>query len=122
MEENPSMKDVFENTAFIKTVGDLKKWLEHIPDDQPIEGFLKGDFGGWQIDIPLHLQDKTANHLGSAIFYCEWNMPPALDQEFGEFVSCKNAVASGNVGDADGEDIYGKELWKWVKGHNEKTH
>ena len=121
MEDSPFVK-LSDATDTLGTVGDLKKWLERIPDDQPINGFLKGDFGGWKIDLPLCYQEKNANHLVVPILYYPWEMPPELDQEFGEFVSCKNTIANKGMNDADGEDIYGKELWKWVKEHNEKTH
>ena len=117
MENDCQIKGILEDTDILKTVGDLKKWLEHVPDDKPLKGFLKGDFGGWEIDLSLALQEKGGDQLGTAIFYCDWNMSPALDQEFGEFVSCKNAVASGNMHDVDGEEVYGKELWDWVKTH-----
>lgn len=117
MEDNPFVK-LSDATDTLGTVGDLKS----VSPTTSRLTFLKGDFGGWKIDLPLFYQEKNANHLVAPILYYPWEMPPALDQEFGEFVSCKNTIANKGMNDADGEDIYGKKLWKWVKEHNEKTH
>ena len=114
MEDQP-WESPFEGLASLETVGDLKKWLEHIPDARPLKDFLIGRFGAWKISLPLNLQEESGSQLHTTIFYNEWDMPPGLDREFGEFVSCKNAVASGNMSNIDGEEVYGNKLWNWVK-------
>ena len=108
---------LMEGVVLVNTVGDLKKWLEHIPDDRSMDDFIRIDFGKhWNVPVPIHILDEKSDEdcLDISLWYEAWDMPPELHRDFGEFCSAKAAVVDG-FGDDYGEDIYGKKLWQWVK-------